>query len=138
LSDLERAGSLDPENPEVLLSLGALREKYGNFQGATDAFRKLVKIRPEDASAHYNLGIALGKQGLFREAAVELTRSIDLDPSFRDALLRRAIVFEFLGYSERARKDFARAMQLPESSPTLLTIRPPVNTAQLKQMLGSP
>ena len=43
-------------------------------------YRKAIEMDPENASYHYNLGLALAKNGRFEEGAAELEMAAGLDP----------------------------------------------------------
>ena len=43
-------------------------------------YRKAIEMDPENASYHYNLGLALAKNGRFEEGAAELEKAAGLDP----------------------------------------------------------
>ncbi|UIE36372.1 tetratricopeptide repeat protein [Leptodesmis sichuanensis] len=43
----------------------------GDFRGAEAAFRKAIQLDPNNATAHYSLGVALAAQGKPEEAIAE-------------------------------------------------------------------
>jgi tetratricopeptide (TPR) repeat protein len=133
--DLETAAKKDPDDTETLLLLGTLKENAGDYDGAVELFTRLVSLRPDDPVSHFNLGVALGKKGMIRQAINELTKSIELNPRYREAYLKRGIAFEFQGDAARAKADFGRALALPEDKQDSTSLREPVNTAQLKENL---
>jgi len=117
------------------MQLGILKEKTGDYAAAINAFRHLDSLKPDDAEAHFNLGVALGKNGQIGEAIRELSKSLELNPKNREALLHRAVAFEFLGDRARASGDFAAAMALPEEKQSDKMLREPILTSRLKDML---
>jgi Flp pilus assembly protein TadD len=50
----------------------------GDLRGATEAFQNAVRVKPDFAEAHCNLGSVLQRRGLFAEALVELKRGHQL------------------------------------------------------------
>jgi Flp pilus assembly protein TadD len=138
LKDLEQAVSLEYEDPEILLLLGTMKEKAGDYEAAVNLFGRLVSLSPDDPTSHYNLGVALGKKGLFSESVKELTRAIELDPKYRQALLARAIAYDFIGDRARSRADFTVALDLQDKPAKDRSLREPVSTGQIRAMLNRP
>ena len=60
-----------------------------NFAGAAARFEAALKIRPDWAEAHNNLGIALASQGRIAEALTHFERAVQLKPDFADARANR-------------------------------------------------
>ena len=52
---------------------------------ALEQFEAAVRIRPEDAEAHNNLGGVLAKLGRFPEATEEFKKALQLDPDLASA-----------------------------------------------------
>jgi Flp pilus assembly protein TadD len=52
----------------------------GNFAEAQAQFEEVVRLRPDDAEAHLNLGIALARQQRFEKALEQFQATIRLDP----------------------------------------------------------
>jgi Flp pilus assembly protein TadD len=53
----------------------------GDFSAAAEHFAAAVRIRPEDADAHANLGTALAELGRFAEARAQLERALEINPA---------------------------------------------------------
>jgi Tfp pilus assembly protein PilF len=52
----------------------SMRRRYlypGNLEGAVQAFGEALRLAPKFAWADHNLGLALGKQGKWKEAAAQ-------------------------------------------------------------------
>jgi lipoprotein NlpI len=60
-----------------------------NFAGAAARFEAALKIRPDWAEAHNNLGIALASQGKISAALAHFERAVALNPSMSDARANR-------------------------------------------------
>jgi Flp pilus assembly protein TadD len=55
--------------------------RQGRHEEAVGILRKLVSLKPNEASAHYQLGVELNATGLFAEATESLSRAIHFAPS---------------------------------------------------------
>ncbi|MEO0210754.1 MAG: tetratricopeptide repeat protein, partial [candidate division WOR-3 bacterium] len=47
--------------------------------------RKTLQANPEDAEAHYNLGVLLADQGRYEEAEKEFREAIRIKPEYAEA-----------------------------------------------------
>jgi hypothetical protein len=56
-----------------------------DFADAAAEFRALIRLKPDDANAHYNLGIALNSQGKTEEAMTAYRAAIRLKPDYPEA-----------------------------------------------------
>jgi tetratricopeptide (TPR) repeat protein len=70
---------------------------------AVAAYRQAIKLRPDDAKAHYNLGHALRKQKRLDEAVAALRQAVKLRPDYAKA-------HNNLGNALRKQKAFDEAM----------------------------
>jgi tetratricopeptide (TPR) repeat protein len=59
LDDLDRAASLDPYDPEPLLTKGVIETRLGRDREAISTFRDAVGRRPDGYAAHFFLARAL-------------------------------------------------------------------------------
>ena len=59
--------------------------EQGDVQGAIAQFSEAVRLKPDYAKAHNNLGILLYRQGRTREAVAHFAEAARLDPSFTEA-----------------------------------------------------
>ncbi|MDY0304967.1 MAG: tetratricopeptide repeat protein [Desulfovibrio aminophilus] len=56
---LEKAQALNPGDPNVLRGLGMVRFEMKEYDKAAEAFAAILKVEPDDAVSHFNLGIVL-------------------------------------------------------------------------------
>ena len=68
----------DPRFPDVIAILGGLYTKQGRIADGLKMDRKLVRLRPDNPTAHYNLACSLALSRRPREALDALERAIDL------------------------------------------------------------
>jgi tetratricopeptide (TPR) repeat protein len=77
---LTHAHVLDPANPKILYALARVELDEQKTDEAESNLRAYLKVRPDDATAHYGLGRLLHMVARNDEARVELERSIALHP----------------------------------------------------------
>ena len=108
---LRRTLAVEPRNAAALARLGDLERARGDFAAALTAYRRLLTVVPDDASAAWTVAVLGGgrlpgaRHGdeLFDKAAAALRRTLAVEPRNAAALAR-------LGDLERARGDFAAAL----------------------------
>lgn len=100
------------------------------FEEAKDAFTKAIEIKPDDALAYYNRGLAYGKLGNHEQAIEDFTKTIELTyagvydtsqkkgffplPTFlnTEAYYNRGVAYDKLGNYQQAIKDYQIAARL--------------------------
>jgi rhomboid protease GluP len=80
LREVERALQLAPGAHHILDSLGTVRLYRGEPVGAAEAYREAIALAPGVAIYHFNLSIALARQGRREEGDLELAEARRLDP----------------------------------------------------------
>jgi len=95
--------------PFALLQLGRLLQKKGNWQRASDQFRKATELRPSYEDAHRYLAYALAHEGRRSDALLEYTKVARLSP--RELVRRYSQVFatQWLGNALRDQGKYAAA-----------------------------
>ena len=76
----------DTKDVRVIEILGHLYTSGGRIEDGLKMDRRLVRIRPEDPNAHYNLACSLALKKRKREAVLSLRRAIQLGYSDFDWL----------------------------------------------------
>lgn len=103
LTHLESLGALGSLEPETLYAMARVKLDVGQLGAAEEKMVAYLKLRPQDASAHYGLG-RVYRQGLqFDKACAEFERSIELQP-------RQTEGYYELGDAELAQGKYAEAM----------------------------
>ncbi|MFH0808900.1 MAG: tetratricopeptide repeat protein [Pseudomonadota bacterium] len=72
---------IDPDDTNLLNSLGVCYADLGDFEAAKIQFNKAVAARPEEVMAHYNVGFAHLRQGERQEALASFQAAMRLDPA---------------------------------------------------------
>jgi superkiller protein 3 len=89
-------------------------EKEGNYEGAEEGYRGVVRMQPEMAVGHYRLGQVLQKQGKWEEAAESMKRAVELE-SANEGWQKRLEVMESVVErmaSREAREMYRKASEL--------------------------
>jgi len=76
MRELTRAAELDPENPEIDMTLGLAYQFRGDLGKAEEYMRKAIRKKPDYAEAHNNLGFVLSLQGRSEEAIREYEKAV--------------------------------------------------------------
>jgi len=95
-------------------ALGALLAAEGKTDEAVAAMRISIRLLPDDAEAHANLGVTLSKHlQRHAEATLMLQRAIDIDPQRQSAYLDLADTLKAQSRYEDAEQLLQRAIDLP-------------------------
>jgi tetratricopeptide (TPR) repeat protein len=102
----------NPNDVETLLGIAQLFAERGDLDGAMDMIQRAVVAAPSDHRPPYLMGVVLGGQGKWQEAAAQLERSISLkdDASARYSL--GVILRYHLGQADKALPHFEAASKL--------------------------
>jgi tetratricopeptide (TPR) repeat protein len=73
--------------PSDLNNLAVFYSEIGAHQQAVQCLEQVIRLQPERAEAHHNLGLALARAGRLQEAAGEFGRAAEIQP--RDATVLR-------------------------------------------------
>jgi tetratricopeptide (TPR) repeat protein len=77
----------EPARLEARSNLGAAYARLGRYAEAIDSYRAVLARVPDQTMVRFNLGIALYKAAPIPEAAAELQKVVDQDPSNLKAVL---------------------------------------------------
>jgi predicted O-linked N-acetylglucosamine transferase (SPINDLY family) len=89
---------------------GAMLWAADSPAAALDAMHASVRLLPEDAEAHANLGSALTKLQRLDEAATCLRRALEIDPDMAAAHCQLGTNYQLQGQYAEAEKSFRRAI----------------------------
>ena len=111
----------NPNDVDTLLALAQTFAEQGDMEGAKDMIQRATVAAPSDHRPPYLLGVVLGGQGKWQEAAEQLERSVSLkdDASARYSL---GVIWRYhLKDEAKARPHFDMAAKL-SSDPALASM----------------
>jgi tetratricopeptide (TPR) repeat protein len=82
---LERLIAQSLDNPWLRFVHGHTLYHQGRYKEAEEAYRQVIRLQPDHATAHNNLGDALNRQKLHNEAEAAYRQAIRLKPDFHEA-----------------------------------------------------
>lgn len=82
---LENAVAGDKNNDKLLVDLGWLYYRQGNYEKSIDTLNKAIQVNKLNPAAHYNLGVVYEEIRLLDKAAAEFQKSIQLEPDSKVA-----------------------------------------------------
>ena len=99
--------------PQQLVQDAMQKQQAGDLQGAVPEYRAFLKLYPEVAAIHSNLGAALATQGRVDEAGEAYRKALELKPDAFEAVMNLGIVL-----SDQGNFDEATAWRLgPKPTP---------------------
>jgi len=104
MSELKRAQAQDPLSLGLKANEGMVLYFAGEYDQAIQRLRGTLELDSTHAVAHWGLGMALEQKAMFREAAREIQKAIDLagpDPNFQASL---GHVYAAMGRTQEVRK----------------------------------
>jgi tetratricopeptide (TPR) repeat protein len=126
LDDARRIGdeglAAFPDLAQLLLHVGAVRERAGAWDEAEVLYRRAVEEDADLAQAHKSLGDALYHRGKFEDAAEELGVAIDLEPELGpDVYFKLGNIEYKRGSREEAIRCWREALRLNPDHPIART-----------------
>ena len=83
-------------------------------------YREAIRLKPDDADTHYNLGIALKAQGKLTEAVAEYRTAIRLEPNHANAHCNLGLALADQGKLAEAIAEYREAIRLKPDHPEAL------------------
>jgi len=92
--------------------LGAIFNQTGRLSEGLIACQKSVELAPENAEAHYNLGVTLKELGRLEEAEASLRKAVELAPKNSTTHYNLGNTLHKLGKLEEAEENYRKAIAL--------------------------
>lgn len=106
IKEFERAKQAEADFNEATEKI-----RQNDFDGAIAILKRMVKENPEDANAHYLLGISYLKKKMFSDAIEELTKTTRLSPSFAGAYHQLGICYRQQNELDKALQNYEKALE---------------------------
>lgn len=97
------------------LEIGRLKQEKRDFKGAMKEFDRAIEIDSSFADAYYSRASILFDNAKFKEAILDLNKSISLNPKITKALILRGLSNVKTDNKELACEDFIKAKQLGDA-----------------------
>lgn len=91
---------------------GQMLYEEGNYEEAATAFRQAIKLAPQNAEAHYGLGITQYSLKAFKDAAESLKLAARYKPDWPEAHFRLGLVSYVLGQKKQAAEEYNTLLKL--------------------------
>jgi len=109
-----------PNDPNVLYNLGMVYSEFHELDIAIDTLKRCVNIVPLYSNAYVALGVAYGRQGKLKEAAIQFTKAIALDKNNSYAYRNLASILGKMGDNFNALKYLKLAYEIDAFDPHTL------------------
>jgi tetratricopeptide (TPR) repeat protein len=109
---VEKRLEKEPDNATLHDDVALLHAEAGHIDGTAKHFAETVRVRPDSAAAHYNLGNALFRQGRHHEAVESLQRALAIDPDYALAHDGLGVALYSQGQVVEATNHYRRAVKL--------------------------
>lgn len=106
----------EPGNPLRHDTVAMLSLQAGDPVGAAREFRESLKINPDSAPTHYNLGIALSLERAYDAAMTEFREATRVDSNYADAYNNLGALLTMTGRIDEAEAQYRRALAIREDN----------------------
>lgn len=103
-------------SPQQLVQDAMQKQQAGDLEGAVTEYRQFLKLHPEAAPIHTNLGAALAGLGRYEEALPEYKIALRQSPKLVGARLNLALVYYKMGKIDDAAKELEKVYAEDPSS----------------------
>ena len=105
--------------PEMVHKPGGAYTADRNDDSALESYRKLLSISPNDANAHYSIGVILERKGDLDKAVNEFERCTALDKDNWDARRRLAEIYSIKGELEKTIAEYQQILMRSHDNPAI-------------------
>jgi len=116
----QRAATLDPDHPEILMGQASLREAVGDLLGAVALYERVVDVAPGFAAGWRAAGVAQMQLGDHSRAAEYFAQYLELGPDDPDARYLYGVSLYFGGKHDEAITTLEESV---ERYPELVSVR---------------
>jgi len=112
---LEELRSLDPNNPEYPLLLGAVYERLGDSQRAEDQYRDARRLLGDEGAFYTRRAAVYLQVGLVESALADAQKAVEIAPNSEEAYFYLGNAYEALGKWQEALEAYQKASELAEA-----------------------
>lgn len=130
IEELAKGLEADPENVELIIELASHYGEENRIPEAVDLLNQAIDIDPENATAHYDLGVCYLKvlksdlevsemwedkaddEEFFELAIVAFQRTIEIDTEFVEAYNNLGTLYALRGWSDQAREQWDISLRI--------------------------
>ncbi|MFA4918822.1 MAG: tetratricopeptide repeat protein [Thermodesulfovibrionales bacterium] len=94
------------------LYLGYYYDESGKYKESIEAYKQAIRIKPDYAEAHYNLGVTYGNLGMNREAIDAVKQVIRIRPDYAEAHYNLGLTYYKLGMNREAIEAYKQAIRI--------------------------
>lgn len=110
LSNTELLSQDFPNSFLVFNIIGVLNAGLGYFKTAKKAYENSLRINPDNADVHFNLGNVLKAQGYLTDAIEAYKRTVEIQGDYSQAFNNMGIALQNLGKLEEATRIYKKAV----------------------------
>lgn len=110
-SNEDSAGAANFEAQKLYDSGRALAEA-GKIDDAIDAFKRSLKIKPEDPQTHFTLGMTYSKSKSYKDAFDSFKRAVRYRPDWAEAHFRLGMMSYVLGRKSQATDEYKKLLEM--------------------------
>ncbi|MCB1826333.1 MAG: tetratricopeptide repeat protein [Candidatus Competibacteraceae bacterium] len=114
IEDGERLLSQNPNNAELLNSLGSAYHRLGRLEEAFAAYTRAIELDDRLVEAYVRRSLVNIDEGRYQEAIRDCTDAINLARNHAQAFNNRGLAYMTIGYLDRALEDLDEALRLDD------------------------
>ena len=117
LDELSIALRHHADQVDLLVNRGAIQGTLKRYREAEADLRRALRLAPQHAGAHFNLGLVLWRKGLPEDAADAFRRALELEPDNAAGWYYLGDALNQLGDCARAQHALEKSLELDPSTP---------------------
>ena len=116
LTGLDKLTQSHLKDPTLYLLGGNCYGAMGHLEQAILCYQEAIKLKPDFAEAHNNIGICLHDLGRPKEAHISYKRALSLKPDYADAHNNIGNIYKDLGQVDKAILSYQKAIEINPNS----------------------
>jgi superkiller protein 3 len=135
ISELEKVLESDPENVEAMVELASLYGEEGEIRKAVDLLDQALALDPENAAAHYNMGVCYlmviindidaseiwegraDDEECYELATVAFQRALEINPELYEAHNNLGTLYALRSENDQARQHWELSLKINPDQP---------------------